>query len=262
MKEEIRPNIFIEVINEDLSELDIRSDWSNAHAHFLSSLSTEERNDFLTRSRRVTLDANDQLFRAGDRSDNVYVVTSGCIRLLQLSETGKETILWFNFPGEIFGIAESWSGNQRQIYAVADQATEVLSIDRMAFVDFLGTHPEAAMKAIGILSARFRSLGQSLVGLASDNVEKRIGRLLLRFALISSSAHRCDHIMPNELCVNVRLRHQDIANMIGASRPTVSTTLANLRKNGSLRIVDHHLHILGSSDYQKRGLKTPISPLV
>ena len=94
---------------------------------------------------------------------------------------------------------------------------------------FLGAHPEAAMKAIGILSARVRALGRILVGLTSDNVETRIARLLMRFAAISSGARVCNDATDGELCVNVRLTHQDIANLIGASRQTVSTTLAHLR---------------------------------
>ncbi len=219
-------------------------DWSNAHANFLSSLLPEETQDLLKCSRLLILKLRDHLFRAGDRPDNVYIVAEGCIRLFQASSTGKETILWLNFPGELFGMAELWSGNERQVYAVANEPSQVYSIRRQDFTHFLGAHPEAAMKAIGILSARVRALGHILVGLASDNVETRIARLLMRFAAISSGT-RCNASTTNgELCVNVRLTHQDIANLIGASRQTVTTTLAHLRKIGAVRTVDHHIHIV------------------
>lgn len=219
-------------------------DWSNAHANFLSSLLPEETQDLLKCSRLLILKSRDHLFRAGDRSDNVYIVASGCIRLFQASSAGKETILWLNFPGELFGIAELWSGNERQVYAVANEPSQVYSIRRQDFTNFLGAHPEAAMKAIGILSARVRALGHILVGLTSDNVETRTARLLMRFAAVASGT-RCDASTPDgELCANVRLTHQDIANLIGASRQTVSTTLAHLRKIGAVRIVDHHIHIV------------------
>ena len=81
----------------DVDEGDL--DWSNAHADFLSSLMEEELQDLLNCSRRLMLKSRDYLFRAGDRSNNVYIVVDGCIRLFQVSSTGKETILWFNFPG-------------------------------------------------------------------------------------------------------------------------------------------------------------------
>ena len=218
--------------------------WSDAHANFLSSLSESETQDLLKCSRRLNLKSRDHLFRAGDQSNDVYIVAGGCIRLFQVSSTGKETILWFSFPGEIFGMAELWRGSDRQIYAVANEATQIYSISRKDFTHFLGAHPEAAMKAIGILSARVRALGHALVGLASDNVETRIARLLVRFAAVSSGARCCASSSEGELCVNVRLTHQDIANLIGASRQTVSSTLAHLRKVGAVRTVKQHIHIV------------------
>ncbi len=236
---------FSDIMTHDFSSIDDGGDtWSDAHANFLSSLSQEETQDLLKCSRRLDLKSRDLLFRAGDRSNDVYIVAGGCIRLFQVSTTGKETILWFSFVGEIFGMAELWRGNSRQIHAVANEATQIYSIRRRDFTDFLGTHPEAAMKAIGILSARVRSLGHILVGLASDNVETRIARLLIRFAAVSSGMRCCSGTTEGELCVNVRLTHQDIANLIGASRQTVTTTLAHLRKRGAVRMVNHHIHIV------------------
>ena len=223
-----------------------RSDiaWSNAHANFLSSLSARETEDILARSRLTRLKTRDRLFRVGDPSDDVYIVAEGCVRLVQVSPTGQETILWLNFPGELFGMAEFWSGSQRQVDAIANEPTSVYLIHRQDFIQFLGDHPEAAMKAIGILSARVRAMGQTLGGLASDNVDTRIARLLLRFATISFET-RCNTAADNgELCVNVRLRHQDIANLIGASRQTVTTSLLRLRKLGAVRMVDRHIHIV------------------
>jgi len=236
---------FADIINHDFSTIDDGEDaWSDAHANFLSSLSQEETQDLLKCPRRLNLKSRDHLFRAGDRSNDVYIVAGACIRLFQVSSTGKETILWLSFPGEIFGMAELWRGSDRQLYAVANEATEVFSIRRSDFTHFLGAHPEAAMKAIGILSARVRSLGHILVGLASDNAETRIARWLMRFAAVSSGKRCCNGSTEGELCVNVRLTHQDIANLIGASRQTVTTTLANLRKRGAVRIVNQHIHIV------------------
>ena len=222
--------------------------WSDAHANFLSSLSPDEKRDLLDCARRMSLKSRDHLFRAGDHSSDVYIVAEGCIRLFQVSPTGKETILWFNFPGELFGIAEIWSRSQRQVYAVANEAAEVYLVKRQDFLSFLGTHPEAAMKAIGILSARVRALGHTLGGLASDNVETRVARLLMRFAAVSSATPCSVGVHEGELCVNVRLRHQDIANLIGASRQTVTTTLLALRRQGAIRMAGHHVHIM-QADY-------------
>lgn len=238
-------NPFADIGTNNFFSIDEGEDaWSDAHANFLSSLSEAETQDLLKCSHRLELRSRDYLFRAGDQSNDVYIVAGGCIRLFQVSPTGKETILWLSFPGEIFGMAELSRGSDRQLYAVANEATQVYSIRSKDFTRFLGTHPEAAMKAIAILSARVRTLGHILVGLTSDKVETRIARLLMRFAAVSSGNRCCSSSTEDELCVNVRLTHQDIANLIGASRQTVSTTLAQLRKIGAVRTVNQHIHII------------------
>ena len=186
------------------------------------------------------------LFRAGDQSSDVFIVADGCVRLFQVSPAGRETILWFSFPGEIFGIAELLSGSNREIHADANETTVVYAVKRGDFARFIGSHPEAAMRAIGILSARVRTLGHALVGLATDNVETRIAHLLYKFARVSTTPP-CAETCAGELCVNVRLTHQDIANLIGASRQTVSTTLADLKKSGALRYANRHIHIIGQN---------------
>ncbi len=230
---------------DDFSESeDLDASWSDAHSNFLSSLSEEETASLLKFARRKCLASKDFLFRAGDQSSDVFIVAEGCVRLFQVSSAGKETILWFSFPGEIFGIAELLSGSNREIYADANEATIVYAVNRGDFARFLGKHPEAAMRAIGILSARVRTLGHALVGLATDNVETRIANLLFRFAKVSTIPP-CAETGNGELCVNVRLTHQDIANLIGASRQTVTTTLAELKKSGALRYADRHIHIVG-----------------
>jgi len=238
-------NPFTHIKTDDFFSFDEGEDaWSDAHANFLSSLSESETQDLLKCSHQLDLNSRDYLFRAGDRSNDVYIVAGGCVRMFQVSPTGKETILWFSFPGEIFGMAGLSRGGDRQLYAVANEATQVYSIRSKDFTRFLGTHPEAAMKAIAILSARVRTLGHILVGLTSDKVETRIARLLMRFAAVSSGNRCCSGSTEGELCVNVRLTHQDIANLIGASRQTVSTTLAQLRKIGAVRTVNQHIHII------------------
>ncbi len=245
-------NPYASLLPHDVSNVDDGDiAWSDAHANFLSSLSHKECQDLLTCSRLLILKPRDRLFQAGDHAHDVYIVAEGCIRLFQVSPNGTETILWFNFPGELFGMAEIWRGSQRQVYAVANEATRVYSIRRQDFINFLGAHPEAAMKAIGILSARVRALGHTLGGLASDNVETRIARLLMRFAAISSATPCSTGVNDGELCVNVRLRHQDIANLTGACRQTVTTTLLQLRKLGAVRMVDQHIHIV-QADHLRR----------
>lgn len=225
--------------------------WSTAHADFLSSLSSEEMSALTARARRTSYEKRQQVFSAGDLSNAVFIVLSGCIKLYQLSPGGKEIILWFSFPGELFGVAETIRGVEREIFAVANVESEVLVLSEADFVEFLRAHPHAAMRAIGILSARVRTLGFSLVDLAADDVETRLVKLLVRFAA-GALPRPCGKVgAPGEICLNVELTHNDFANLIGTTRQTVTTTLARFRRRGLLRLVDRHIHIVDPDHFSQ-----------
>ncbi len=225
--------------------------WSTAHANFLSSLSGDELAALTDRAKTLSFKRHEQVFAAGDDARSIYLVTDGCIKLYQLSPGGKEIILWFSFPGELFGIAETVRGVEREIFASANMPSQVLMLSQSDFVEFLRTHPEAAMRAIGILSARLRTIGFSFADLAADDVETRLVKLLLRFTaggLPPSCGKAADH---NEICLNIDLTHTELANLIGATRQTVNSTLAGFRRKGLIELVDRHLHIVDADRFSQ-----------
>ncbi|MEZ5907841.1 MAG: Crp/Fnr family transcriptional regulator [Hyphomicrobiaceae bacterium] len=226
--------------------------WKTAHADFLSSLSVSELEDLLHRASRVRLARRRHVFAAGDRSGAIYIVASGCIKLYQLTPGGREIILWFSFPGEIFGVAESIRGSVREISAEANAATELLVLEQDDFLAFLAKHPQAALRAIGILSARIRTLGSALVDIAADDVETRLTRLLLRFSAGSLPPPCALVRVSDEICVNIDLTRTDVAHLVGTTRQTATTLLARLHRDGLIRPVSRHLHIVDPARLRSR----------
>jgi CRP-like cAMP-binding protein len=217
--------------------------WKTAHADLLKALSSREMAGLLKCAGRRRIGRGAPVFEAGQESGEIFIVNSGLIKLYQLSPGGKEIILRFAFPGELFGVAESIRRVPREISATAKVASEVLAIDRRDFVAFLRSHPEAALRAIGILSARIRTLGFSLVELTADDVEMRLARLLLRFSAGTLCPPCSTSRRPGEVCMNFDLTRTDMANLVGASRQTVTTMLARLQRDGIVRAVGRHLHL-------------------
>ena len=225
-------------------EHSLQSSWITAHSSFLASLSTQELNALGKVARPFTLRKRDLLFSAGEPAQQVYIVQQGCIKLYQLSPTGRITILWLSFPGELLGVAEAVDGSPREIFAEANVDTQLLMITKARFVEFLQSYPEAAMRAIGILSARLRTMGSSIVDLASNDVASRLVHLLLRYAASGQPA-ACKAVQHHgEICLNIEVTHSDLANLIGASRQTVTSTLAELRRRKLLNTIGRHIHIL------------------
>jgi CRP-like cAMP-binding protein len=184
--------------------------WTAAHADFLSGLSNEERAALLRRARTLKFPKREHVFEVGDASGTVFIVLSGTIRLYQLAANGRQTILWLCLKGELFGLAEMTGRGSREIYAEAVADCEVLQIVLADFASFLAAHPQAAMRAMGILSARVRAIGSSLAEIVAHPVEARLARLLLRYSALTPAP--CQSAAGvNERCINIGLTHLDIS---------------------------------------------------
>lgn len=180
---------------------------------------------------------NELIFHAGAPGKNVYFLRSGRVKIYQPSPLGKEVILWFCFPGDMFGFAEVAQGEGRVVNAVACETTEVLSITQAQFTDFLQTHPASCMLVMQVLSCRLRALGEFVVNLVNDDVQTRITKLILRLG--ARHGVRVDQ----DIHLDIDLTHQEIADMVGATRQTVTSVLSDLQRRGLLRLENRRIRI-------------------
>jgi CRP/FNR family transcriptional regulator len=178
------------------------------------------------------------IFRAGDPGAHVYFLESGRVKIYQASGAGREVILWFCLTGEIFGVAEvARGGGGRVVGAVACEDCVVLSLATDAFKEFLLAYPHAALLALQVLSSRLRGLSDVLTNLVSDEVDIRIAKLILRLGA------RYGRREGSVIHLEIPLTHQEIADMVGTTRQTVSAVLSRLRRQRVLSIDSHRIHI-------------------
>ena len=177
------------------------------------------------------------VFSAGAPGNNVYFLRSGKVKIKQLSPAGREVILWFCLPGEIFGLAEVARGGGRVISAQACERSEVLVVRQEKFRAFLMQRPHVAMLSMQVLSARLRLLGEVLVNLVADDVNTRIAKLILRLS------SRYGTPAGKEVRLTIPLTHQEIADMVGTTRQTVTSVLSALKRQGVLTIDDRRIQI-------------------
>ncbi|MDP2056239.1 MAG: Crp/Fnr family transcriptional regulator [Thiobacillus sp.] len=182
----------------------------------------------------------ESIFRAGEMSQCVFLLLKGRIKIYQPSTVGKEAILWFCFSGELFGLAEAARGGERVVSAQACDTCEVLCIRQEQFNAFLETHPQTSLIIVQVLACRLRVLGDVVINLISDDVRTRILKMVLQLGT------RCGIPSTRGLCLDIALTHQEIADMIGTTRQTVTTTLGQLERDGLLAIDRHKIHITGS----------------
>jgi CRP/FNR family cyclic AMP-dependent transcriptional regulator len=211
--------------------------WFIPPSDFLARMEPQERERLLEAANRQTFARNDFVFQAGSPGANIYLLLEGRIKIFQLSALGKEIIQWFCFPGEVFGLAEAPRGGRRGVYAQACADTVVCTVSKNDFNAFLNASPSTAMLVIDLLSCRLRVLGDMLLNLTADDVTSRVIKLLTR--LCARYGRRVD----NDIRLDIHLTHQEMADMIGTSRQTVTTVLSQLRRKGVVRVEDHCIHI-------------------
>ncbi len=212
------------------------SSWLTPPTDFLSNMHEHERQVFMLLSSELHFDKGDYIFQSGDPGKYIYVLTQGRAKIIQLSAVGKEMILWFCLPGEMFGLADLPRGGMREVSAQVCSEAVVLAVQREKFNEFLMNNPNTANQVIELLSYRMRVLGHVMMNLAADDVTSRIIKLILR---LGTRYPNCDR----EAQLDYPMTHQEMADMIGTSRQTVTSVLGLLRKKGVVSMDRHRIRI-------------------
>lgn len=203
--------------------------------NFLAQVEEPARIALIDKATSTTYKKKQPIFRAGEEDRRVYILRRGRVKLVQTSPLGREVLLWFCVPGELFGISECLEAKPRAVSAVALDISEVLSFDCDWFRGWLEEHPKHATQLVSIMATRLREIGHRFFNLATGNVTSQVAKLLVEMANCYGTQ------MNHGVLLNIPLSHQDIADMIGVSRQRVSTTISQLKQQGLLSIRKHFL---------------------
>ena len=184
------------------------------------------------------LDKGDFVFRSGENAAGVHFLKSGKIKVSQPVSNGKEVILWFCFGGDIFGLAEAAQHGEREVSAQACEDSEILSIPQARFNAYLFEYPQVMFLLLQVMSSRLRCLSETLANVTGQQVHTRLARLMLWLCA------RYGRREGDSVVMKVHLTHQEIADMIGATRQTVTSIMGDFKRKGILEIRDHYIHIV------------------
>ncbi len=196
----------------------------NAPTDFLGQLADDERAALLKVAKRLRLARGAFAFRVGDAKQGTYLLLQGRLKFFRLTPDGHEVILWFCFPGEVFGMSEVPAAKGRRVNVEACEDSEVGIVSDAAFNRFLDDHPDAARLCRRTMAARLGLLTNMLVNLVADDACARVAKLVLHLGL-----HYGDR-QGDRIRLRIPLTHQDIAGMAGVNRQTVTRILGDLKK--------------------------------
>ncbi len=190
------------------------------------SLSTQELEELEASSRVRVFERGDAVYLPTDAAHAVYVLVSGRLKISHLTEDGKESILGFVFPGELFGELALLEPNGRGEAVEAIERSRVLSIPAHAVRELMRRRPQLALSIARLIGNRRLRLENRLKNLLYRSNRERLVYVLLDLA--------SEHGEPagSGIRLSLRLSHQELASIIGATRETVSVLMGELRRQG------------------------------
>lgn len=162
----------------------------------------------------------------GDRSDSLYIVLTGKVKVFLSDEEGKEVTLNTQGPGEYFGELAMLDEAPRSASVVTVEDTKLAVVSKAAFDECLEKNPKIALTLIRGLARRLREVTENVRNLALMDVYGRVARTLLDLAEDKGGKQ----------VISQKLTQREIASMVGASREMVSRILRDLSVGGYITI--------------------------
>ncbi|MFN7252149.1 MAG: Crp/Fnr family transcriptional regulator [Anaerobacillus sp.] len=197
---------------------------------FFVGLTTAEIRPLLSHAVEKSFEDKEVLFSEGDQRNYLFVLGKGTVLISKLSEDGEESFINILTTGEIFPHTGFFDDRPYPGTATAKKQADVLMIPINAFERFVEAHPHLAFRIIKVMSKKIYSLQQKLNEMLSLNVEERLLSILKQMNNLSKT----------EL---IHLTHQELGNIVGASRETVTRQLKKLEQQGKIKIKKDHISL-------------------
>jgi CRP/FNR family cyclic AMP-dependent transcriptional regulator len=172
--------------------------------------------------------------RQEDPADAIYLIKEGRVKLCRYSPSGRVQIIALLERGDIFGEG-GLAGGETGTRCEAFDDTLICLLRWHDLADLIHANPGLALRVMRNLAMRLRQAEEAIEDLAFRDVPGRLATLLSRLAVSYGEPH------PEGQRLALRFTHQDLANMIGATRETVTNVLTQFRDDGLIAINERHI---------------------
>jgi CRP/FNR family transcriptional regulator, nitrogen oxide reductase regulator len=175
------------------------------------------------------LAVGDVVFSEGQPADSFSVVLSGSVKLVQLSSDGDATVFRVLGAGDALGAVSLLGADSYPVSAVAVTAATILEWPAAVVLQFIDQVPRLSLNILRSVSERLQALRLQYRQLATEKVERRIARALLK--LIQRAGTRVD----DGVLLDLPLSREDLAQLTGTTVYTVSRIVSRWEASGLLR---------------------------
>lgn len=204
--------------------------WFLKRCDLFGPLSDEQLKHMESRCRIREISRGSPVYLPADSADGMLLLAAGRVKICGFTPDGKQSILAFIEPGEVFGELAIFEPGQREEYAEAVLASTVLLIPRDEVQQLMFVQPSLSL---GVTK---------LIGLRRKRIERR-----LKYLLFHSNRDKLVHLLlelveqygkktGEGIEITLKLSHQDLASIVGATRETVTVNLGELQAAGLIKV--------------------------
>jgi CRP-like cAMP-binding protein len=197
------------------------------------ALEEADRKVVLQEMRETSFDGGQAIFARGDDGREIYLVTSGRVRLSVLTPEGRELSFAHAETGQIFGEIAVLDGGTRSADATAVSKVTALTLSKSALARLIEQRTVVREAVVRFLCNRVREADHQLEGIALYPIEVRLARFFL------AAARQKGELKPGaRIVIDLPISQSELALLIGASRPKVNAALSLLEDSGAIERKD------------------------
>jgi CRP/FNR family transcriptional regulator len=179
------------------------------------------------------------LFVEGEEPRGVFVLCGGRVKLTTSSTEGRTLIVKIAEPGEVLGASATILGKPYEVSAETIEPSQLNFVKRDDFLRLLSTHAEACMHTAQQLSEKYQAAQREIRSLGlSQTTSEKLARLILDWC------DRNGERTPEGIRLTILLTHEEIAQMIGTTRETVTRLLSGFKKKKIIAVKGSSLFVL------------------
>ncbi|HLF85818.1 MAG TPA: Crp/Fnr family transcriptional regulator [Nitrospiria bacterium] len=212
--------------------------WYLQRINLFKEIPADDMEELARVTRMESAKKKETIFLPGESSQQVYLLKTGRVKISRVSEEGREITLALLEPGEIFGELEILEGSARDTIAEAMEESQLCVIQKEQFLSLIRKRPELSFRLTKLIGLRLRRIESRVEDLVFRDVPSRLAHLLIQLS------ENYGKTTPEGIFLNIKITHQEMANLIGSIRETVSATLGEFKKEGLITFEGRKIIIL------------------
>jgi len=196
-----------------------------AKVPIFNHLEDEQMEEIMGTILSVSYSKGEILYREGDQSDSLYIVSSGKIKIYRLSESGKEQLVRILYPGDFTGELSLFNASIHESNAETMAETSVCKITRTDLQRFLMKYPSIALEILSEFSSRLEKSEKQTTRFATEKIDTRLALFLTE--CLDREKETSEFILP--------MSKKDLASYLGTTPETISRKLGELEQAGYIK---------------------------